>query len=372
MITINYSSDILNGTLKLLKASSLDEALYGVSKTKHAMRVSIKPNMVLARHPSEGATTHAEVVEGIIIFLREHGIRDIEIIESAWLGDNTKRVYKVCGYDKLSEKYNVPIHDLKDDKVRRVQAGEYNFEIFEKALDTDFLINVPVLKAHCQTRMTCCFKNLKGCISDREKRRFHEIGLHKPIAYLNKAIKTHFCVVDGICGDLSFEEGGNPITRNMLLCGENPFEVDCYCAGLLGYAVDEIEYLQEYMDLREHGRTQFAPTDIVEINADKKPVMDKPDGGLVQRLAANVIEDKACSACYSALINGLNRVHYRGGKIAVGQGFKGKSGISGQNVRIGGQNVRIGCGNCTSGFDKFIKGCPPSAVEVSEFLRTVD
>ena len=34
------------------------------------------------------------------------------------------------------------------------------------------------------------------------------MGLHKPIAYLNKAIKQHLIIVDGIMGDLNFEEGG--------------------------------------------------------------------------------------------------------------------------------------------------------------------
>ncbi|MDR0197317.1 MAG: DUF362 domain-containing protein, partial [Oscillospiraceae bacterium] len=185
-IIVNYRKDILGGTLEALRASNLGELV------KPGARVSLKPNMVLARPPSEGATTHPEVAEALIIFLREKGVKDIEIIESAWVGDDTKRVYRVCGYDGLSEKYGVRLYDLKDDGIRKVRAGEYEFEVFKKATETDFLINIPVLKAHCQTRMTCCLKNLKGCISDREKRRFHTMGLHRPIAYLNSVIKTRF------------------------------------------------------------------------------------------------------------------------------------------------------------------------------------
>ena len=349
MITVNYSKELLKGTIETLDASNLGKII------QPGMKVSLKPNMVLAKPPSMGATTHAEIVEGIIVFLRETGVSDIEIIESAWLGDDTKKVYKVCGYDKISQKYNVPIYDLKDDKIRKVTAGEYTFEICEKALNTDFLINVPVLKAHCQTRMTCCFKNLKGCISDREKRNFHAMGLHRPIAYLNKAIKTHFCVIDGICGDLTFEEGGNPMTRNMIICGEDPLELDSYCAELLGFRAEEIGYIREFLpdtNLKLYSEDSI----LIELNAENKPVLSFPDSGLVQRLSANIREDKACSACYSALISALNRINYRGEKICVGQGFKGKNG-------------RIGCGNCTLGFDKFIKGCPPSAVDILELIK---
>jgi len=350
-IIINYSNDILTGTLEALRTSRLG------SLVKPDMRVSLKPNMVLAKPPSEGATTHSEVVEGIIIFLKEAGVRDIEIIESAWLGDDTKRVYKVCGFNELAKKYGVALHDLKDDKIRKTRAGEYTFEICEKALDTDFLINVPVLKAHCQTNLTCNLKNLKGCISDREKRNFHAMGLHKPIAYLNQAIKTHFCVIDGICGDMTFEEGGNPVTRDMIICGQDPLLLDSYCASLLGYSAEEVGYIPIAAKL-SIGRLYGADTLITELNADRKPVIPDTMRGLAKRLAAYIDEDSACSACYSALINALNRTGYRGAKISVGQGFRGKPG-------------EIGCGSCTAGFKNHVTGCPPTAAEVVKFLREI-
>ena len=43
------------------------------------------------------------------------------------------------------------------------------------------------------------------------------MGLHKPIACLNKAIKQDLIIVDGIMGDLNFEEGGNPVKMNRIL-----------------------------------------------------------------------------------------------------------------------------------------------------------
>ena len=43
-------------------------------------------------------------------------------------------------------------------------------------------------------------------------------------------------------------------------------------------------------------------------------------------------------------------------KIAIGQGYKGKSG-------------KLGVGQCTCGFEKFCKGCPPKAVDMVAFLE---
>lgn len=313
--------------------------------------------MVVEKHPSYGATAHPEVVAGLITHLRELGACDIEIIESAWIGGDTKKAYKACGYYELSKKFGAALIDLKDDGIRKVKTGGYVFEICEKALETDFLINVPVLKAHCQTNLTCCLKNLKGCISDREKRRFHAMGLHRPIAYLNTAIKTGFCLVDGICGNLTFEEGGTPVVRNMILAGEDPVLTDSYCAGILGYEISDIEYIGLSAELGT-GRIYDGSAVIKELNADKKPMFSSADSGIVRRLSAYVSEDRACSACYSALISAL----YRSGakpreKINIGQGFKGQKGA-------------FGCGNCTAGHDVYIRGCPPKAVDiVKELLR---
>ena len=62
-------------------------------------------------------------------------------------------------------------------------AGE-TLQICSCVRDWDYLINVPVLKGHCQTNITCALKNLKGLIPNSEKRRFHTMGLHRPISLL--------------------------------------------------------------------------------------------------------------------------------------------------------------------------------------------
>jgi uncharacterized protein (DUF362 family) len=85
MLTINYSPAITQSTIETLQTSDISAYL------RPNMRVAIKPNLVLAAPASNGATTHPEVVEGIIIFLREFGIKKIEIIESSWVGDSTKK-----------------------------------------------------------------------------------------------------------------------------------------------------------------------------------------------------------------------------------------------------------------------------------------
>ena len=108
----------------------------------------------------------------------------------------------------------------------------------------DFLINVPVMKGHCQTKITCALKNLKGLIPNCEKRHFHAMGLHEPIAHLAAEIVPDFTVVDSICGDWDFEDGGNPVELNRILAAADPVLCDAYVCHFMGYEVEEVPYIK--------------------------------------------------------------------------------------------------------------------------------
>ena len=205
-------------------------------------------------------------------------------------------------------------------------------------------------------------KNLKGCMPQSEMRRFHALGLHKPIAGLNVLLKTHYCVVDSICGDLSFEEGGTPVEANRVIAGQNPLLVDSYCAELIGYNPDDIGYLS-YGKQYGVGEYYSSKIKITELNNDHKPVCQIKSSRIADKYSRLIEEDSACSVCYAALIFALHR---KGGsvkskKICIGQGFKGKT-----DSKSGGDCLGIGA--CAKGFKSYVKGCPPKAVDILPFL----
>ena len=164
------------GTNAHAMTRALMESAGAACKIPSGASVALKPNLVVAASPETGATTHAGVLSGAIEYLRDHGFRDISIIEGSWVGDDTGRAFRAAGYEAVGKKYGVPLFDLKRDKTRRVDTPLRPMDICCRALDADYLINLPVLKGHCQTAMTCALKNCKGCLPDREKRRFHSEG----------------------------------------------------------------------------------------------------------------------------------------------------------------------------------------------------
>ena len=350
-----YGTDAHAMTVALMeKANAADLIPPGAS-------VALKPNLVTDSPPEMGATTHPGVLSGCIEYLRAHGFRDISIIESSWVGARTERAMHVCGYDKVCEIYGVPFYDLKKDQTREVRTPLRPMELCCRALDAGFLINLPVLKGHCQTAMTCALKNCKGCIPDREKRRFHAEGLMRPIAALAAALRPGLTIVDSICGDLNFEEGGNPVQTNRMFLGTDPVQLDAYGCALMGLSLEEVPYLA-LAEQYGAGSLAVSPSDIVALN---RPQTDGSarSSRLTKQLTKGVREDSACSACYASLVRGLYLAREEGisvpGKIFIGQGWRG-------NPCAG-----FGVGNCCAGAETHVPGCPPTARAVLEALRAI-
>ena len=338
-------------TLGLLTASDT------ASFVPQGASIGIKPNLVVADSPERGATTHTEIVAGLIEYLMEHGFRDISIMESSWVGEGTGRAFSLLGYHEMAKRFGVKLYDLKKDKTRTLSTPAGDMKVCTRPLDTDFLISLPVLKGHCQTVMTCALKNSKGCIPDSEKRRFHSLGLHRPIAALATVLKPRLILVDSICGDLNFEEGGTPVQTKRMMLGADPVQIDSFGCRLMGIDPKEVSYIGLAAQWKA-GELFTEDDPVIPVNdPGGAPAYPKPSG-LVSRLTKNVRQDKACSACFGNLVHALYRLDRKPTEpIRIGQGFQGQ--------RFEG----IGIGRCCSGASCTVPGCPPSALDILKALR---
>ena len=338
-----------------------------------AALIALKPNLLGPIPASEGATTHPEVIEGVISYLREEGFENLVVMESSWVGDRTADSLLVTGVGELCERLGVPFWDLQEDKGVPADGAGMELKLCARVKTVDFLINLPVLKGHCQTRMTCALKNMKGCIPNAEKRRFHRMGLHDPIGHLSCAVRQGFILADMICPDLTFEDGGNPIPLDRLACALDPVLFDAWGARMIGLEADAVRYILIAQELgagcadpdrakvravyekRQGGETFY------ERGLPPAGPLFAGDVGAALRLRAKVEEVDSCSACYGTLLPVLQRLEKEGkldkikDRICIGQGWKKKRG-------------KLGIGNCTALFDRTLPGCPPSAEEIYRYL----
>jgi len=177
------------------------------------------------------------------------------------------------GYKKVVEELGVSLLNLNACEPVEVEIKEASVakkvKISKPVLETDCLINVPVMKTHFLTSVTLGLKNLKGCLSGFEKSKFHKIGLHKAIADLNLAIIPKLTVIDAITAG----EGMGPhfvdvIKMGLIIGSDDTLAADVVGATIMGNNPHEIEHLRIFAE--REGRT----TSLSDIHLYGIPIED--------------------------------------------------------------------------------------------------
>jgi uncharacterized protein (DUF362 family) len=206
--------------------------------------ILIKPNYINSKHPSTGITTDSRVIEGVVKFLKEHGIKDISIGEGSGFGD-TLEAFRVAGVDAVAERYDVRLIDLnKDDFVEVYPPNPLSLKkvrVAKTALEST-IVSVPKLKLHRIATVTLSLKNMMGALAS--KGTMHAgLSLNENIADLASVVKPSLSVVDGIIAGEGHETSGNPVEMNLVIAGTDPVAVDAVGAAVMGIEPVEVKHL---------------------------------------------------------------------------------------------------------------------------------
>jgi len=293
----------------------------GFKTLKASHKVLLKPNICTAGAgfiPPYGNVTTTKVVEGTIRALKDFGVSDITIGEGTVtdeLGTNTMKGYKWIQLDRLAKRYGLKLRDFNAGPHRKVRIEKVLMNIAEAALDTDFFINLPVLKTHCDARVSLANKNLKGCLSVMSKRYFHMHGpagvVNYHISRLMEAVPQHLVIIDGI---YAMERGpdasiGTAHPWGILVASTDSLAADAVGALLLGAEPTEVEYLKLYAE--RHGRMDvMEDRESIEIRGERiedhakylpwesTPLMDMKTSGH-KGIEVHWISNSVCTGCYA-------------------------------------------------------------------------
>ena len=119
------------------------------------------------------------------------------------------------------------------------------FAVARTAWEADVIVDVPVIKTHVRTGITCGLKNMKGVLPGDEKKRTHQLGLDRGIVDLNRVVKPHFTVVDAIVGmEGTWQVPEDSVRLGCIVAGSDVVSVDAVCATMAGFDVEQILHLQ--------------------------------------------------------------------------------------------------------------------------------
>ncbi len=357
-----------------MKALQLCDGLDGL---KAGDKVLLKPNVLWGgtrAMPPYGRVTTSAIVEYTLQALRDRGCTDIAIgegtIANEEMGSTTARGFEWTGIAKVAKRYGARLVDFNSGPHEGVELGGVKVRIAKGAMECDFLVDIPVLKAHRQTKVSLGMKNLKGCLALASKKAFHKHDLAHLIALLNTKVRPSLTIIDGIYG---LERGpeflGTPQRLDLIIAGRDVFSCDVVGATVMGIAPEEVGHIQEFASLT--GRTPSL--DGIEVRGEpiervarrfewRLSAEDVLRKAGIEGLTIQEHGDSCCSGCIailSALVGVLS-------KDCPGTALDGVEICMGPEVRAKSESRKVFLlGDCAIAANKDlkeavrIKGCAP-------------
>jgi uncharacterized protein (DUF362 family) len=235
-------------------------------------RTLLKPNCVIAqREYLPDAFTRAEFIDGVMTAVRSHAkdLEEIVLGEKSGITLPTRWNFANAGYPPVCQKHGARISYFEEAKqvpVKLTMEGRLRDLIFvpKPVIDNDYLVNLPKLKAHPWTKMTCSLKNYIGIQDDRHRLVDHNGHLEHKIADLQEVIQPQFIAVDAIVAGEKMMLCAEPYPIGAIVMGTNSCAVDTVCASMLNLDPAEVIHLQL------SARRGFGPgsLDQVEVGGD--------------------------------------------------------------------------------------------------------
>ncbi len=373
----------------------------GLEKLPSNARVFIKPNIVFwtkaCNFPKWGVITTSRVIEDIVVLLKEQGIQDITIgegiVDEEQNSEVSDHAFKTLGYQELGNRYGVQCVDVNSRPFHKVDLGEgISLKFNEDLLNSDFVVNLPVLKTHNQTVVSLGIKNL---IDTPSRKKCHsadpEKDLHFYISKIADKLPPIFTLIDGI---YSLERGpafdGRMKRSNLLVASSDILAADLVGSKLLGHQPEEVPHLKQAAD--NWGRsTDLSDVNIVGENLEEVaefheydfPYVSDENGEMPRALAKQGItglfyrkfDSTMCTYC--SHLNGLVLTAIR--NAWEGEPFNNVEVLTGKAIRPApGMNATILLGQCMHRLNRNhpnikqeipVKGCPPDPQEVVSALH---
>jgi uncharacterized protein (DUF362 family) len=211
--------------------------------------VVVKPNIAWARKASTGADTNPDLVYEVVKQCYAAGADKVYVFDHTC--NNWKECYDLSGIKARASEAGaevIPGNSEKYFKKVSIPDGKVLKEtkVHQILLESDVLINVPVIKHHGSTNLTNAMKNLMGVVWDRGY--YHRNGLHRCISDFCFYRKPDLNIADGY--RVTMDHGPQRArpedikNRKMLLISEDIVAIDAAAAKIIGFQPEEVDHIK--------------------------------------------------------------------------------------------------------------------------------
>ncbi|MFZ3091460.1 MAG: DUF362 domain-containing protein [Nitrospirota bacterium] len=232
----------------------LVDLLGGINRfVKKGNKVLLKPNLLSAKPPEAGITTHPAVIKAVAKLVMEAGAIPFIGDSPGGRAINFEKVAAVTGMKQAADELGIRLVDFRNS----VELSTTNGGIFKKlnvakeAIDADVIINLPKLKTHVQMFLTLGVKNMFGCIIGLQKAQWHfKAGVDRKyfaamLLELYSLLKPSLTIVDGIVAMEGDGPGSAGKLRNLglVFAGSDAVALDTVICNALGVKNEELPIL---------------------------------------------------------------------------------------------------------------------------------
>ncbi|ANU50040.1 hypothetical protein ADH76_06005 [Enterocloster clostridioformis] len=337
--------------------------------------VLLKPNWVTDKSYETGAVTHPQLIESCTRQVLNCGVKKVYIGDSSMVGKNTEGAIHNSGLEKMNLR-RVEIIDFKKSEYKSIgisNALKYRRLAFPKELlESQVVINLPVLKTHDYLPATLGLKNMKGVLRDVDKRRFHSWGLEEGIIDTNRIALADLTIIDGIIG----MQGKGPINgisanTNVLIGSSDALAAEVVALHVMGMEDVHPDYIEMAYEAG-FGEKDIDNIDVIGEDIGSVRKKFERNCGIDRSLCGGKVllsTETACSTCrfiaeQIAQDKAIGSLHpHKKMKLFFG-GIKDKETAE----------IVLGVGNCCAMYkekcDSFIPGCPPRKKDIVNAILT--
>jgi uncharacterized protein (DUF362 family)/Pyruvate/2-oxoacid:ferredoxin oxidoreductase delta subunit len=227
------------------------DTLGGITRfVQKGQTVLLKPNMLSAKDPNRGITTHPTVLEAMVREVQSAGGNVLIGDSPSGVLQGVKRCWENTGFLRVAEKTGSKLVNFEADGSVLLERNGRKYHIARAVMESDVVINLPKFKTHGFTLYTGAIKNLYGTLPGFQKARFHKALPHPdkfsqiPVD-LYHLIRPALHLMDGILG----MEGNGPATGKLrdvglLLASTDGVALDAVASALMGFRPGEIDAIR--------------------------------------------------------------------------------------------------------------------------------
>lgn len=228
------------------------DILEGIEKTTDLLAVKINPGwkvlilptLIAKAHPYFRKNTSPQVLDSVIRFLIQRGIRKENIKVAGQSFDETpiEASAKKGKFFDVCQKHQVQMVNLAQGNFTRVQKRDFVFDITEEVFKNDLIINVPILKLDKKLGVRGALENLTRFLKKESYLGLKYLyGEEKLIVSLKNALPEILTVADAV----SIQTSRHNFTAfvGLILASFDPLNLDRIFA-----EISMIEELPEYLE----------------------------------------------------------------------------------------------------------------------------